>query len=93
MSELERLTILKNIATNGRTFCVLLCAICLAVYLDKRDGSYVWLAIIAAWPIAVSYVLELASLFELTNPRVSLATSLGSGLCSVLVVLFNLLAV
>jgi hypothetical protein len=58
MNELDRVTILKNIATNGRTFCVLLCAICLAVYLDKREPSQISLAIMAAWPIGASYIAE-----------------------------------
>lgn len=58
MTELERLTIAKNIATNGRTFCALLCAICIAVYLDRRDDFSRLLALSAALPIGLGYLKE-----------------------------------
>lgn len=58
MSELAQLTIAKNIATNGRTFCVLLCAISLAVYLDRRDDYSRLLAVFSALPIGLGYLKE-----------------------------------
>lgn len=86
MSELERLTILKNIAANGRTFCVLLCAICIAVYLDKRDAFHIALAITAAWPIGMSYIAETIYAVGSKSKSIPLIVFAGNALCVLVVV-------
>ncbi len=55
-----RLAVAKNAAANGRLFCAMLFAACLAAYLVTRDSSYLTLAIVASFPVALSYLNLLA---------------------------------
>lgn len=85
MTEAERIVVAKNIATNGRTFCVLLFVACLAVYLNTFDLHFLRLAVVSALPIG------LLSLVERTSSRllhdVAMALTIGA-LSGVLVSLF-----
>lgn len=59
LSEAEIIARAQNVATNGRTFCILLFAACIAVYLVTKDSAYVPLAVVAALPVGLSYLGEL----------------------------------
>ncbi|WP_045834476.1 hypothetical protein [Hyphomicrobium sp. 99] len=87
MSELERLTIAKNAAANGRALCVLLFAACIAVYLIEHNALYVKLAVLSALPFAVSYVAEA------TQSRLGAFVSLFISTFCVAIVTLHLLAV
>ena len=90
MSENYRLLILKNIATNGRTFCVLLCAICLALFLVRQNVAFAKLAVTAALPLAISWTSEIYSLASGGRSKVVPAISLILMLLMVGSVLFAL---
>lgn len=92
MREQERIAIANNIATNGRVFCALLCAICIAVYLDRRDTYHIFLAITSALPIGVSYLAEAINLARGMNTRLPSIAGVVNVLLPVVVIL-NLLIV
>lgn len=65
MDEQFRLVVAQNAAANGRTFCILLFAACIAVYFETRDSFYLTLSLVAAFPIALAYIGDLfASPFQ-----------------------------
>lgn len=85
MSELERITIARNIASNGRTFCALLCLICLAVFLIEHDRRLVTLAVFSAAPIGLSNLVERA------NSRFWFSVVAGANVGFPIVVILSLL--
>lgn len=61
MTDAVRILIAQNIATNGRTFFVMLFAACLAVYLIEHDPLFVRLAVACTLPIGLSSLVERGS--------------------------------
>lgn len=61
MTEAERVVVAQNIATNGRAFCVLLFAACLAVYLNTNDPHFLRLAVASSLPIGLTSLVERTS--------------------------------
>lgn len=61
----DRRAVGVNAAANGRAFCLALVAICIAVYVVTRESMYVPLAVLAAMPIALSYIADALSIVVL----------------------------
>lgn len=54
----DRLAVARNMATNGRLFCVMQFIACLVVYVVTRNPSFAALAMLAALPVSISVIID-----------------------------------
>lgn len=54
----DTLAVARNAATNGRLFCVMLFVACLTVFAVRDDGVFAALAIFAAAPVGLAYLVD-----------------------------------
>ncbi len=66
----------KNIATNGRTFCVMSFVFTLALALSGHGSIYFYAAALAIVAVGLSYIAELAAVLGFQDHRTLMTASI-----------------